>query len=229
MHRYLQGRQCYRTSLSEHLDASRHRRWCMKEDIACEVCRVQHEDAIPPREARPKDSHVGLDLIQQGRLRECLELSGYREDLAAVQGTCLLCRAMERRWDHAFSQCSRRHEVFEERGKARRRQEARGKAWLQAYTACYWCLNPQSVCARANPRANTGTKGCEYGDFVLPVCHGVFQSLGGPGWIFQQFGRQFVSIGDFYDWLGEESRYGGAVAVQAVRVAAEAIACFRSS
>ncbi|KAJ9620298.1 hypothetical protein H2203_008063 [Taxawa tesnikishii (nom. ined.)] len=49
VHKYLRGEQCFRTSLSEHLDLAQHRRWCMPEDVACDVCKAAHEDQSQPR------------------------------------------------------------------------------------------------------------------------------------------------------------------------------------
>ena len=42
VHQYLQGRQCYRTSLSDYLDVIQDRRWCMPEDVLCDICGVAH-------------------------------------------------------------------------------------------------------------------------------------------------------------------------------------------
>ncbi|KAM0714674.1 hypothetical protein Q7P37_003053 [Cladosporium fusiforme] len=223
VHRYLQSEQCYRTSLSDYLDISRHRRWCMPDDIPCDICKVAHQDPINPVESvQQNTSHTGLGLIQQERLRAQTELAQYRLDLASVKGTCLLCRAVRQSWDHAFSTCPRRFEVFEERNKARRRHEGRGRKWLQAYTSCFWCLNPQSICQQAELGGRGGTD-CEYRDVVLPLCFGVFESIEGPGWLHEQFERKFENIEDYFDWLGEESRFGGGSAIQAVRVAGLAL------
>lgn len=91
VHRYLQSEQCYRTSLSDYLDISRHRRWCMPEDIPCDICKVAHQDPINPVESvQQNTSHTGLGLIQQERLRAQTELAQYRLDPASVKGTCLL-------------------------------------------------------------------------------------------------------------------------------------------
>ena len=59
---------------------------------------------------------------------------------------------------------------------------------------------------------------CEHRDTVLPLCFGVFESVEGPGWLYEQFERKFENIEDYFDWLGEESRFGGGSAIQAVRV-----------
>ena len=96
VHQYLQGKQCYRTSLSDHLDVVQDRRWCMPEDVPCDVCGVAHQDAIDPVEKVEQDiAHIGLRLIQQERLQAHTELAQYRLDLASVKGTCLLCRAVK--------------------------------------------------------------------------------------------------------------------------------------
>ena len=173
-HRYLLGKQCYRTSLSDYLDVARHRRWCMPEDVPCDICKVAHQDMIEPVEkVEQDDTHKGLQLIQQEKLRAHTELAQYRLDLASVKGTCLLCRTARQDWNHDFSACPRRFDIFEERNKARRRFEERGRKWLQAYTSCFWCLNPQSICQQAE-LGSKGGRGCEYRDIVLPLCFGVF-------------------------------------------------------
>jgi superfamily II DNA helicase RecQ len=228
VHQYLRGKQCYRTSLTEYLDSAQHRRWCMPEDVPCDVCRSAHNNALAPREVvKQGEEHIGLDLIQQDRLRAYSELARYREDLAAVQGPCLLCRGREEAWDHSFSQCQGRHGVIQERNKAQQRHKAKGRQWLRPFTGCFWCLNPQSVCQRAESGGKGDQGGCEHSDVVLPLCYGLFYSIGGPLWLRKHFEREFVGIDSYFDWLGEESMFGGGKAVQAVRVAAKALAEYR--
>ncbi|KAJ9625493.1 hypothetical protein H2203_004250 [Taxawa tesnikishii (nom. ined.)] len=227
VHKYLRGEQCFRTSLSEHLDLAQHRRWCMPEDVACDVCKAAHEDPIAASDAtRRQTAHTGLDLIQQERLQAHSELVNYRLDLASVRGTCLLCRAMDEEWKHEFSKCARRHEVFHERSRVRQRHETRGRKWLRPYTSCFWCLNPQSICQRAELSKTSKEEACEHGDVVLPLCYGIFVSAGGARWLEDHFRRRFAGVEDFFDWLGEETRFGGGMAVQGVRVAAKALLSF---
>jgi superfamily II DNA helicase RecQ len=57
-HRYLQGKQCYRTSLSDYLDVVQDRRWCMPEDVPCDICGVAHQDAIDPVERSSRTLHT---------------------------------------------------------------------------------------------------------------------------------------------------------------------------
>ena len=127
-------------------------------------------------------------------------------------------------WDHSFSTCPRRFEVFEERNKARQRHEGRGRKWIQPYTSCFWCLNPQSICQQAELRGRRGSE-CEHRDVVLPLCFSVFQSAEGLGWLEERFGREFEVVEDYFDWLGEECKFGGGSAIQAVRVAGLWLQC----
>lgn len=128
VHKCLQVKQCYQTSLSDYLDVASHRRWCMPEDVLCDTCKEAHQDTISPIEKFEQvNVHTGLQLIQQERLRAHTELVQYRLNLASVKGTCLPCKATRQDWNHDFSTCQRRIEVFEERNKsqaAARRTEA---------------------------------------------------------------------------------------------------------
>ena len=126
------------------------------------------------------------------------------------------------RWDHSFTSCPRRHDVFRDRAQARQRHEGRGRRWLQPYTSCFWCLNPQSICQHAE-LSDQDTDTCEHPNVVLPLCFGVYESLGGDRWLREHFGREFISVQSYFDWLGEETRFGGDRAIQAVRVAATAL------
>lgn len=230
MHKYLESDQCFRTSLSEYLDYPEQRRWCMPEDVLCDICQQSHEEPIRPS---GKDSEVegamestGNEVIERARQREHLELARYREDLIAVRGSCALCRVMEDQWDHDFRTCQRRIGVFQESKRARRRGESKGGQWLQPYSACFWCLNPQSICQRASGGVREQGERCEEADVVLPLCFGVFRRSTGAGWLSERFGRGFQDMESYFDWLGEESEFGGGKAIQAVRVAAEVLVNF---
>jgi hypothetical protein len=61
---------------------------------------------------------------------------------------------------------------------------------------------------------------------VLPLCYRVFVSMHGISWIQEKFRRSFSSVDTFFDWLGEETVFGGGSAIQAVRVAAIALRQF---
>lgn len=66
VHKYLQVKQCYQTSLSDYLEVASHRRWCMPEDVLYDTCKEAHQDTIGPIEKFEQvNVHKGLQLIQQ--------------------------------------------------------------------------------------------------------------------------------------------------------------------
>ncbi len=172
---------------------------------------------------------TGDNIVQRARQMEIAELARYWEDLKMVRGSCLLCRAGDNRWDQAFSTCHRRHDMLGQRTKARQRHASDGQQWLRPYMACFWCLNPQSVCRQANPETHVESSSCEENNLVLPLCDGIFDSAHDSGWLHDQFGRRFDTIAEYLDWLGKESSFGGDRTIQAVRVAAAALADFRAA
>nr|XP_023922639.1 uncharacterized protein LOC112034089 [Quercus suber]POE97743.1 atp-dependent dna helicase tlh1 [Quercus suber] len=229
MHRFLAGQQCYRTSLTEALDHPRHRRWCATPDLSCNICRESHPQPMPPSLApsSPRELPTGLTQIQQEQLQTATELAQYRQDLAAVRGSCLLCRGRGEPFDHAFRHCPGRFAVFDARHAARDRHAAAGRQWLDAYSACFFCLNPQGVCSRANVSV-PATSSCEDGDVVLPLCYGAFVgSSYGPRWFAEHFQQHFTEVDSFLDWIGQPTQFGGGPAIQAVRVAAKMMASYR--
>lgn len=142
LHRYLLGQDCRWTCLSEHLDSELYWRQCQAdEDATCDICGAGPARApSPAAPAVPALQPTGGAAIREKRRLADLELSRYQEDLLAVQGTCLLCRALGNAWDHAFPICWRRSEFFEARNRAR---DARRRGpWISPYHACYWCYNP---------------------------------------------------------------------------------------
>ncbi|KUJ17843.1 uncharacterized protein LY89DRAFT_668065 [Mollisia scopiformis] len=84
----------------------------------------------------PALQYTGSAAIQEKRRRADLELSRYQEDLLAVQGTCLLCKAFGDAWDHAFPTCWRRFEFFEARNRVKDQKQG-GGPWITPYHACY--------------------------------------------------------------------------------------------
>jgi hypothetical protein len=99
LHRYLQGHECRRTCLSAYLDLESQLPQCIAgEDVTCDVCSAGPPEAAPPEGRLGQElftmSHTGSAMIQRKRRAAYLELSRCKEDLLAVQGTCLLCRGL---------------------------------------------------------------------------------------------------------------------------------------
>jgi hypothetical protein len=67
---------------------------------------------------------------------------------------------------------------------------------------------------------------CREPSVVLPLCYGIFFHATGADWLSERFDRRFRDVESFFDWLGEECNFGGGRAIQAVRVAAEALIDF---
>jgi superfamily II DNA helicase RecQ len=229
MHRYLAGKECFRTCLSDHLDLPKDRRWCMLgEDVACDICKIGHKSIIPPKqEARAEETmqHTGEAEMLRKRREAYLELSEYEEDLIAAAGTCMLCRAAGEAWDHRFGLCQRRHEVFRARDRAKNAYRRRRRKWIQAYMACFWCYNPQAICQRADQEQEQAE--CRFSDIVLPLCYGIFQGVGSTKWLLERFGKDFEDIDDYMIWLGDSTTFGGEKAINAVKVAGTALRIFR--
>ena len=224
LHRYLLGQDCRRACLSEHLDSEPYWRQCQDdEDVVCDVCSAGLALAPSPAPSpEPALQYTGSAAIQEKRRRADLELSRYQEDLLAVQGTCLLCRAFGDAWDHAFPTCWRRFEFFEARNRVK--DQKQGGPWITPYHACYWCYNPQAVCQRADPESNC--QSCLYADIVMPLCYGIFHRGGAEQWLEEQSQRTFTDVHEFLRWCGQAASFGGGKAIWGVRVAAVALLQF---
>jgi hypothetical protein len=61
---------------------------------------------------------------------------------------------------------------------------------------------------------------------VLLLCYSIFLYAIGADWLSERFDRRFRDIESFFNWLGEECDFGGGRAIQAVRVAVEALKDF---
>lgn len=233
LHGYLEGRSCRRHQLSGHLDLPSDVLTCRGGvDVTCDVCCRDPEqgretgtedETIQETAAEEEMEHTGSAIIEGKRRASYLELSRYKEDLLAVEGTCLLCRGLGEPWDHAFEGCPWRFDYFKARDRARRKGADEG-GWIAPFHACYWCYNPQSVCARADPEARQ--VGCSYGDIVMPLCYGLFQGPGGACWLRERIGTSFQCVDDFLLWCGKATTFGGGKAIQGACVAAAALAEF---
>ena len=223
LYSYLEGQECRRTCLSAYLDAASQRRQCMGEDVTCDICQRGHNGGSLVKVSRVGQSadvltHTGSAIIQRKRRVAYLELSRYQEDLLAVQGTCVLCRVLAERFDHAFASCYRRYDFFQARDRVLRKCEG---SWIAPFQACYWCYNPQSVCGRADPESEC--KSCEYGDIVMQLCYGIFHGAGSVEWLEEQFQKRFKDVDEFLIWCGQATSFGDGKAIWGVRVAAAAL------
>jgi hypothetical protein len=111
MQLYLSQQYCSRGVLSQFLDSEPHWRWCMADDVTCQVCQVPHSEARPasvPFSLAAVTSTVftGLEEVLRQDYAQEQTCSRYKQDLELVLGNCLYCRAMGRPFDHAAIQCA---------------------------------------------------------------------------------------------------------------------------
>lgn len=160
------------------------------------------------RKQEVEKENTGLDIIDREKLRQHRELEQYKEHIAGMRGICGLCRIQGERWDHSFSECRGMQEVVAAKREVRRQLERKGRAWIQGYKACFWCLNPQKICRRAGGEGKDAV-GCEFPDVVLPICYGIWSQAGGRAWIEEEFKRRFEDTGEYMEWLGSAGEFGG--------------------
>jgi hypothetical protein len=112
-------------------------------------------------------------VLQHDRLQEEV-LSQFEAGMAAMIGSCMLCRVKGRPFDHAAAACSRRHVWLREKKAVLQDCKAEGRLWMEKYTACFLCYMPQTICRRADPDAGEGREECLYKDLIMPLCYAAF-------------------------------------------------------
>jgi hypothetical protein len=164
-------------------------------------------------------------VLRHDRLQE-EALSQFEAGMAAMIGSCRLCRVKGRPFDHAAAACSRRHAWLREKKAVLRDCETEGRPWMEKYTACFLCYMPQTICRRADPDAGEERGECQYKDLVLPLCYGAFFTQGLRAMITREF-RRFGGIREYMRWLGVTGSLGGEPCVQAIQLAARLLSELR--
>jgi len=232
MQLYLSRLYCYRGVLSQFLDAKSDWRWCMVGEEPCQVCGQGHADT----DARPVGFEFSLsgpareeaftgpaEVLRQDYLQD-QALEQYKQDFRLMAGSCLYCRAMDRRFSHTPESCSHRYDWIHAKNEAYGTQKKAGKAWIAQYIACWNCYQPQHICRVADPEHEETE--CQLPDMVMPLCYGVYCRPGSKEWFKKHFKRTFKTQLDYMLWLGETGSLGGNQCIQANRVAAIALAEF---
>jgi superfamily II DNA or RNA helicase len=246
MRLYLSGQHCLRAVMSQFLDAPADWRWCMRgEDERCGICPVAHLEPRPPGlrvppSPSPSPRATGAVAVllpgdQAWEASAAMQFTGPREvgrqgrvqqealdrleaGLAALIGSCPLCRIGGRPFDHTAGTCSRRSEWVGAKRQALASCKKQGRPWMTRYTACFHCCMPQTICREADPEARQGG-GCRYRDLILPLCFGAFFHATLRAVITREF-RGFANIGEYMLWLGRPGELGGDPCVEGVRLAA---------
>ena len=227
MQLYLTQQYCSRGVLSQFLDDQPNWRWCMAGEEVCQVCREPHA------EARPLDLRFELaaqggmeftgpdEVLRQDHVRDQV-LDSYERDLEVMLGSCLYCRLLSRKFDHAPGACSRRFHWIHAKNEAYQTRKREEKEWIQRYVACWNCYQPQDICRAADPEHEETE--CRFPDMVMPLCYGVYKRAGGSDWLQKHFQRVFRTDLEYMLWLGETASLEGNECIRANCVAALALA-----
>jgi superfamily II DNA or RNA helicase len=182
----------------------------------------EHAECIARRV--PSMVYTGPEAVLRQRMLDEELLTRFRADLEAMSGCCLLCRVKGRApFDHKADKCSQRSSWQNAKRKTLQLCKKEGKQWMAAYTACFLCYLPQTMCSRADPESESST--CPFPDMVLPLCYGAFFASASRAFL-NQHARRFLNETDYMLWLGEPTTFGGVSCIQAVRVAALILAEF---
>ncbi|KAM6506320.1 hypothetical protein FSOLCH5_013308 [Fusarium solani] len=146
-------------------------------------------------------------------------LRRYERDLEVMEGCCLYCRVECMPWEHRASSCSRRHDWIRAKKKALADCKGRKVEWMDRFSVCWRCYQPQEVCREADT-AVQGAGECRYRDMIMPVCFGAFTRPDSGRWFEKHFGRSFKTVEEYMIWLGKAASLDGTRCVQANRVAA---------
>jgi hypothetical protein len=139
-----------------------------------------------------------------------------------MKGCCLYCRIAVRPFDHLAQACPRRFDWIRAKTLAYETRKREGKDWIQRFTACWKCYQPQTVCRVADPEHEESR--CRFPDMVMPLCYAVYFRRGRDAWLQRHFRRRFPSVLDYMLWLGEAGSMAGSECIQANCVALIALA-----
>ena len=229
MQLYLTQQHCSRGVLSQFLDDQRDWRWCMQGEEVCEVCQEPHDEARPLDLIFALPSRQGVaftgpeEVLRQDHVQD-QALDGYERDLEIMSGNCLYCRALGRRFEHPAHKCSQRFHWIHAKNEAYQTRKKEGRPWIQRYTACWKCYQPQDICHVADPEHEEVE--CRFPDMVMPLCYGVYHRQGGQEWLHKHFQWMFKTQAEYMLWLGETGSLWGNACIQANCVAAIALAEF---
>ena len=164
----------------------------------------------------------GLIMLRQSLRDQERGLNNYVRRLRDWKGCCMIYRLLRGvsargvdEW-HPLRQCRhpRKGQFFAAKRQALQSDVSRDRGgWLAAYTACFSCGQPQTICEQQ------GQGSCEFPDLVFPTSWAVFHMPNRFGQSLRQItGREFTGEGPWMDWLGKGCELHGLPACQAARI-----------
>ena len=194
---YLRGLECRRLVLARELDDAKYWQACGVDDVDCDICEARErrgvatlasEDDLQELALRneAKDPSVdeegnggGLIRYRRRQMQEQHEMDEYLRRLSQVKGNCVICRILTAgsEWKHGLANCPRAHKWRYIRCKDAVLARSVGRQWIKSYTACYMCVQPQSIC-RGWAVKERVAEGCEYRDLVMPTMWALWEEDG---------------------------------------------------
>ena len=229
MQLYLASQFCLRGCLSQFLDSEPYWLWCSDGPYTCSVCMKQgyHSDPRRPTDRfsfppDPVTTYPGPQRLLDTERAKFTVLERYTDELQLHLGTCLYCRVFERDFQHPSDSCVYKWDWYNAKKMAiTAARNSPRKYWIKSYVACFMCLQPQSICRRAED----GTTKCQFPDLILPLCYGLYkynaQLLATN---FEQ--RLWKTEVDFILWLGEATSLAGTPCIRANCVAEKTLPGF---
>ena len=114
----------------------------MPGEEVCQVCREPHKEGRPLDLKFELAAYRGMEftgpdeVLRQDHVRDQV-LDSYERDLEVMLGSCLYCRILGRKFNHAPGKCSRRFHWIHAKNEALQTRKREEKDWIQWYMI-YW-------------------------------------------------------------------------------------------
>lgn len=101
-------------------------------------------DGIKNRMAGSDMRYTGpQEVLRRDRMQEEAD-DQFEASMRVMIGSCLLCHAKGKPFDHAADTCSRRHDWLRQKKSVLLDCKKESKPWMEKYTACFLCYMPQN-------------------------------------------------------------------------------------
>lgn len=163
----------------------------------------------------------GRKVVLQKRNDDQVNLENFEADLRILRGTCTLCRARRRDFNHTFQDCSQKGAYLSDKFLRLQKMKEDGKPWFPPYHACYKCYLPQNICRKpawkggssssglGNARNSEGT--CSYQDVLLPWIYGMWETQSQE--LLYEYSTEYSgtldTAADLFEWVAAPMPWGG--------------------
>ena len=240
MNESLRGLECRRLVLARELDEAKYWRACEAADIKCDVCEAREGrgEVVGPKSGVEGDVDFeestglaegeegvegGLIRYRRQQMQEQYEMDEYLRRLLQIKGGCMICRILTpgSGWSHGLTKCPRAHKWRYFRCKEAVLQRSVGRQWIKAYTACYMCGQPQSICGSWDIKERM-KEGCEYRDLIMPTIWSLWEEDGEERkWLRIRLGVEVNNAEEVLIAAARAEQFGGVECISRVRILAQ--------